>query len=89
MNISIIMDSRIFLTPSESRIQAPQNPEKISHDLAYRTFREVPGLDGNLLQDAHTAIPMREHEFSGIYTRDMDFRRFTFLELNDPISTNT
>ncbi len=44
-----------------------------------------PGLSGNLLHDAHTAILMREHGIRRICTHDMDFHRFTFLEVLDPL----
>jgi predicted nucleic acid-binding protein len=32
-----------------------------------------------------TAILMREHGISTIYTRDADFRRFPFLQVVDPV----
>ena len=51
-----------------------------------QTLAEVPGLRGNLLHDAHTAILMREHGIRRIYTRDSDFHRFGFLEVVDPLS---
>ena len=41
-------------------------------------------LRGNLLYDAQTAVLMREHGIKKIYTRDMDFHRFPFLEPVDP-----
>jgi hypothetical protein len=46
---------------------------------------EVPGIGGNLVFDAHTAILMREHGIRRIYTHDADFRRFPFLEVMDPL----
>lgn len=53
--------------------------------VAAQVVREVPQLFGNLLHDAHTAILMREHGIRRIYTRDMDFHRFAFLEAVDPL----
>jgi toxin-antitoxin system PIN domain toxin len=53
--------------------------------IAEQTMGEVPGLRGNLLHDAHTAILMREHGIHRIYTRDADFHRFAFLEVVDPL----
>ena len=49
-------------------------------------LRDIPELKGNLLHDAHTAALMREHGIRSIYTRDMDFHRFPFLEVRDPLS---
>ncbi len=47
-------------------------------------LRECPWLTGNVLHDAHTAVLMREHGIQKIYTRDLDFRKFTFLDPIDP-----
>lgn len=46
---------------------------------------EVPGLTGNLVFDAHTAILMRENGIRTIYTRDADFNRFPFIKVIDPV----
>jgi hypothetical protein len=46
---------------------------------------EVPGLAGNIVQDAKTAVLMREHGIRRICTRDTDFHRFPFLEPVDPL----
>jgi uncharacterized protein len=46
---------------------------------------EYPHLAGNLFHDAHTAILMREHGIRRICTRDVDFTRFKFLEVLDPV----
>jgi uncharacterized protein len=46
----------------------------------------VPHLVGNLVHDAHTAILMREHGIRRIITRDVDFHRFPFLEVVDPLA---
>ncbi|MDF0645508.1 MAG: PIN domain-containing protein [Nitrospira sp.] len=53
--------------------------------VAADVMKQVPHLIGNLLHDAHTAILMKEHGIRRIYTRDMDFHRFTFLEAIDPL----
>lgn len=59
----------------------------MSHvEIATRTFKEIKGLRGNLLHDAHTAILMREHGIQRIFTRDADFHRFPFLEVIDPLN---
>ncbi len=52
--------------------------------VAGEVIGELPGLSGNLMHDAQTAILMREHGIARIYTRDTDFHRFPFLEPVDP-----
>lgn len=54
--------------------------------VAGEVFAEVPGISGNLLFDAHTAILMRENGITTIYTRDSDFNRFPFLDTVDPVT---
>jgi uncharacterized protein len=54
-------------------------------DIAGAVIAELPHLAGNILHDAHTAILMREHGIRQICTRDMDFHRFPFLEVIDPL----
>jgi toxin-antitoxin system PIN domain toxin len=54
--------------------------------VAASVVREVPHVAGNLIHDARTAILMREHGIRRIYTRDMDFHRFSFLEPLDPVA---
>ncbi len=54
--------------------------------VASEVFAEVPGISGNLIFDAHTAILMRENGVKTIYTRDTDFNRFSFLDVVDPIT---
>jgi toxin-antitoxin system PIN domain toxin len=49
-------------------------------------FVELPHLAGNVIHDAHTAALMREHGIQRICTRDMDFHRFPFLEVVDPVT---
>ena len=41
--------------------------------VAAQSMKEVVGLRGNLLHDAHTAFLMREHGIRRIFTRDTDF----------------
>ena len=52
--------------------------------VAAKVFAEMPSLAGNIMHDAETAILMREHGIKTIYTRDMDFHRFGFLQVIDP-----
>ncbi len=56
--------------------------------VAAEVFAEVPGITGNLVFDAHTAILMRENGIRTIYTRDADFNRFPFLDTVDPVTDN-
>lgn len=51
--------------------------------------RQVPLLSGNLFHDAHTATLMLEHGIRRIVTRDMDFHRFPFLEVVDPLAAGS
>jgi hypothetical protein len=53
-------------------------------EAAAELIRTSSFLRGNLLFDAQTAALMREHGIKRIYTRDMDFHRFPFLEPIDP-----
>jgi uncharacterized protein len=55
-------------------------------DVIARTIEEMPNFRGNLIHDARTAILMREHGIRRIYTRDTDFRRFSFLDVVDPLA---
>ena len=52
-------------------------------------YREVSGafpVRGNLVPDAHLAALLRQHGVKTLYTRDTDFRKFTFLEVRDPFA---
>jgi uncharacterized protein len=60
-------------------------PTERHADVAGEVLMELPDLAGNLLHDAHTAILMREHGIRQICTRDVDFHRFPFLEVIDPV----
>ena len=54
--------------------------------VAAEVIAALPFLAGNLLHDAHTAVLMREHGIRRVYTRDVDFHRFPFLEPIDPLA---
>lgn len=60
-------------------------PTERHPDVAGSVLAEYPHLAGNLFRDAHTAILMREHGIRRICTRDVDFTRFKFLEVVDPL----
>ncbi len=42
---------------------------------------------GNLVPDAHLAALMKQHDVRTIYTNDSDFRRFTFLDVRNPLTS--
>lgn len=46
---------------------------------------EVP-THGNLVPDTHLATILRQHGVNRIYTRDKDFRKFTWLKVVNPFS---
>jgi toxin-antitoxin system PIN domain toxin len=53
---------------------------------AYRdVVREVPAR-GNLVPDAHLAAVLRENGVTTLYTHDRDFRKFDFLDVQDPFT---
>ena len=54
--------------------------------VAAAVFGEVPRLAGSVLHDLHTVVLMREHGVRRIYTRDADFRRFSDIEVVDPLA---
>ncbi len=52
-------------------------------------YREVTGgfpVRGNLVPDAHLAALLKQHGVRVLYTRDTDFRKFSFLQIRDPFS---
>jgi len=52
-------------------------------------YREVTGsfpVRGNLVPDAHLAALLKQHGVRTLYTRDSDFRKFTFLDVRDPFA---
>ena len=50
-------------------------------------YRDVTGtfpVRGNLVPDAHLAALLKQHGVRTLYTRDGDFRKFSFLDVRDP-----
>lgn len=45
---------------------------------------EVPAR-GNLVPDAHLATILRQHGVRTLYTNDRDFRKFGFIDAQDPL----
>lgn len=41
---------------------------------------------GNLVPDAHLAAVLLQHDVRTLYTHDSDFRRFSFLDVRNPLA---
>lgn len=68
-----------------SRALSMLTPSPKHGSILRETVDELPDVRGNLVHDLHTAVLMREHGISRIYTRDTDFHRFPFLTVHDPL----
>jgi toxin-antitoxin system PIN domain toxin len=56
------------------------------HEAVLRdTVAEFGTPAGNIFHDLHTAVLMREHGVAEIMTADVDFRKFAFLTVTDPV----
>jgi uncharacterized protein len=75
----------LFASPS---LRVLTETERHRH-VAAEAFAEIPGITGNLVFDAHTAILMRENGIKTIFTRDSDFKRFPFVIVADPAMEHT
>jgi uncharacterized protein len=64
-------------------------PTQRHPEVAEQIIKEFPHVTGNLFHDAHTVVLMREHGIRQIHTRDMDFHRFSFVQVVDPLSGPT
>jgi toxin-antitoxin system PIN domain toxin len=52
------------------------------------TTAEVP-IRGNLVPDAHLVALLRQHGVRTLYTHDRDFLKFSFLDVRDPLSSDS
>lgn len=52
----------------------------------YRAVTENRSVRGNLVPDAHLAALLRQHDVPRLYTTDQDFRKFDFLDVQDPFA---
>lgn len=55
----------------------------------WRTYLEVTAevpARGNLVPDAHLAAILRRNGVATLYTHDRDFRKFSFLDVRDPLA---
>ncbi len=53
---------------------------------SYRRLTSDQPVRGNLVPDAHLAVLLQVHGVRTLYTRDRDFRKFSFLEVRDPFA---
>lgn len=59
------------------------------HGDFWSTYREITAdvpARGNLVPDAHLAAILRCNGVAILYTHDRDFRKFSFLDVRDPLS---
>lgn len=52
----------------------------------YRQVTKDVPTKGNLVRDAHLAALMSQHGVVRLYTHDRDFRKFSFLDVRDPLA---
>lgn len=43
--------------------------------------KQIPGLKGNEVFDARIAICLKQHKIKRIWTRDADFKKYSFLQV--------
>lgn len=51
----------------------------------YREIAKDVPTRGNLVPDAHLAALLSQHGVVKLYTHDRDFRKFSFLDVSDPL----
>lgn len=57
-------------------------------DNFWPVYRQLTGdvpTRGNLVPDAHLAAVLRVHGVTTLFTHDRDFRKFSFLDVRDPV----
>jgi toxin-antitoxin system PIN domain toxin len=89
---------RIFasaLTPEaalgnvEALARCPQVRLLSEQDGCLDIYRDVTGafpVRANLVPDAHLAALLRQHGIRTLFTRDGDFKKFSFVEVRDPFA---
>lgn len=89
---------RVFahpLSPGEalgsvaSLLQLPRVRVLSEGDGFLESYREVTAhvpVRGNLVSDAHLVSLLRQHGVRKLYTADRDFRKFEFIEIEDPFT---
>lgn len=51
----------------------------------YRDVTSAFPVRGKLVPDAHLAALLKQHDVRTLYTTDTDFRKFTFLDVRNPL----
>jgi uncharacterized protein len=59
--------------------------EEADHLRVYQGITQAVPARGNLVPDAHLAAVLSQHGVVTLYTHDRDFRKFTFLDVRDPL----
>lgn len=75
--------STLLLSPVAGFLVETERHERVQEEVV----RRHPRSKGNLIQDLHTAVLMREHGVTEIRTLDTDFHQFDFLEVVNPLIT--
>jgi hypothetical protein len=73
----------------EALLAAPSCRVIAEEDGFWGIYREVTkdvSTRGNLVPDAHLAALLRQHGVVTLYTHDRDFRKFSFLDVRDPVA---
>jgi predicted nucleic acid-binding protein len=52
----------------------------------YRQVTAGMAARGNLVPDAHLAAILRQHDLRTLHTNDVDFKRFDFLDVRNPLA---
>lgn len=59
--------------------------EGADHLRVYQDITRSVPTRGNLVPDAHLAAVLSQHGVVTLYTHDRDFRKFSFLDVRDPL----
>ena len=51
----------------------------------YREVTREVVARGNMVPDSHLAALLKQHDVRTLYTADTDFRKFTFLDVRNPL----
>jgi uncharacterized protein len=59
--------------------------EEPDHLRVYQDITRLVPARGNLVPDAHLAAVLSQHGVVTLYTHDRDFKKFSFLDVRDPL----
>ncbi|MDA0738568.1 MAG: PIN domain-containing protein [Nitrospirae bacterium] len=89
---------RIFAQPLSAQedlgniralLQVPHVRPLAEVDGFLEVYEEITGnfpVRGNLVPDAHLVALLRQHDVRKLYTADRDFRKFDFLDVQNPFA---